>query len=106
MTNAIKYNKPGGNIEISIKESGKSISVTFKETGIGLNDSDIDRIFDRFYRADIARTRSVEGTGLGLSIAAAIVKQNGGKISVDSDVEGIVFRASSMFDLKNAVINE
>ncbi|MBT2215630.1 HAMP domain-containing histidine kinase [Virgibacillus dakarensis] len=92
LTNAIKYNKPNGSIEISIEERGKSIFVTFKDTGIGLNKKDMERIFDRFYRVDIARTRSVEGTGLGLSIVATIVKLHGGQINVKSrEKEGTTF---------------
>jgi signal transduction histidine kinase len=92
LTNAIKYNKPGGSIEISIEESGESIFVTFEDTGIGMNNIEIDRIFDRFYRADTARTRSIEGSGLGLSIVANIVKLHGGRINVSSkENEGTIF---------------
>ncbi|MCC3645882.1 HAMP domain-containing histidine kinase [Cytobacillus oceanisediminis] len=92
LTNAIKYNNPAGSIEISIEESRGSVLVTFADTGIGLNRKEIDRIFDRFYRADIARSRSVEGTGLGLSIAATIVKLHGGYIHVNSkEKQGTVF---------------
>ncbi|USK40803.1 HAMP domain-containing histidine kinase [Cytobacillus firmus] len=92
LTNAIKYNHPAGSIEISIEESRGSVLVTFADTGIGLNRKEIDRIFDRFYRADIARSRSVEGTGLGLSIAATIVKLHGGYIHVNSkEKQGTVF---------------
>ncbi|MFD2628159.1 sensor histidine kinase [Oceanobacillus kapialis] len=92
LTNAIKYNKTNGSIEISIEEKEKSILVTFEDTGIGLNDKGKERIFDRFYREDSARTRSVDGTGLGLSIVATIVKMHGGLIHVDSlENEGTTF---------------
>lgn len=92
LTNAIKYNKPDGGIEISIEEKGKSIVVSFKDTGIGLNHAEIERIFDRFYRADAARTRTIEGTGLGLSIVWTIVKLHGGHIDVTSkENEGTTF---------------
>lgn len=92
LNNAIKYNKTHGSIEISIEEKEKSVLVTFKDTGIGLNDEEQEKIFDRFYRADTARTRSVEGTGLGLSIVAAIVKLHGGLIHVSSiENEGTIF---------------
>lgn len=84
LTNAIKYNKPNGIIEISIKEQGKSVLVIFEDSGIGLNDKEKERIFDRFYRVDTARSRSVDGTGLGLSIVAAIVTLHGGIIHVNS----------------------
>ena len=92
LTNAIKYNKSNGSIEILIEEKEKSVLVTFEDTGIGLNDKEIERIFDRFYRVDTARTRSVEGTGLGLSIVATIVKLHGGLIHVNSiENEGTTF---------------
>ncbi|MGI8387208.1 sensor histidine kinase [Robertmurraya sp. P23] len=92
LTNAIKYNKADGSIEISIEEREKSILITFEDTGIGLNHKEVERIFDRFYRADIARTRSVDGTGLGLSIVATIVKLHGGYIHVNSkENEGTTF---------------
>jgi signal transduction histidine kinase len=92
LSNAIKYNKPNGSIEISIEERGKSVLVTFVDTGIGMSDTELDRIFERFYRADIARTRTVEGTGLGLSIVETIVELHSGRITVKSkEKEGSTF---------------
>ena len=92
LTNAIKYNKPDGNIEISIEDKGQSIVVTFQDTGIGLSKKEIERIFERFYRADTSRTHTVEGTGLGLSIVTTIVKLHGGHIEVNSkEKEGTTF---------------
>lgn len=84
LSNAIKYNKQNGSIEISIEERGKSVFITFEDTGIGMKNTELERIFDRFYREDIARTRTVEGTGLGLSIVATIVKLHAGHITVNS----------------------
>lgn len=92
LTNAIKYNKPDGNIEITIEDAKHSIKVIFQDTGIGLSEKEKDRIFDRFYRADDSRTRAIEGTGLGLSIVSSIVKMHGGHIDVYSkEKEGTVF---------------
>ncbi|MFZ0446712.1 MAG: HAMP domain-containing sensor histidine kinase [Bacillus sp. (in: firmicutes)] len=84
LSNAIKYNKPSGSIDISIEDKGEFVSITFEDTGIGMKETELNRIFDRFYRADLARTRTVEGTGLGLSIVATIVKLHGGQIIVNS----------------------
>ncbi|WP_010094438.1 sensor histidine kinase [Ornithinibacillus scapharcae] len=84
MSNAIKYNKPGGSIEITVEEKEKSVMITFRDTGIGMTNSDKERIFDRFYRVDTARSRSTEGTGLGLSIVASIIKLHNGQIYVES----------------------
>ncbi|MFF2448407.1 sensor histidine kinase [Neobacillus sp. NPDC058068] len=84
LSNAIKYNKPNGSIEISIEEKQQSIYFIFKDTGIGMKNTEVERIFDRFYRADMARTRTIEGTGLGLSITKTIVALHGGHIDVKS----------------------
>ncbi|MBP2240776.1 signal transduction histidine kinase [Cytobacillus eiseniae] len=92
LSNAIKYNKQDGSIELSIREEGESVFITFEDTGIGLNKTEVERIFDRFYRADIARTRTVEGTGLGLSIVETIIRLHGGHIHVRSkENEGTTF---------------
>ncbi|MDR4887703.1 HAMP domain-containing sensor histidine kinase [Fredinandcohnia sp. QZ13] len=88
LSNAIKYNKPDGTIEISAEEKGESVLIRFEDSGIGMKDSEVERAFDRFYRADQSRTRSIEGTGLGLSIVKMIVDLHGGRISISSK-EGI-----------------
>jgi signal transduction histidine kinase len=80
LTNAIKYNNENGNIEIDLIDSGSSVEVTVKDSGIGLEQEQLKRIFDRFYRADTSRTRSLEGTGLGLSIVQSIVQLHHGKV--------------------------
>jgi signal transduction histidine kinase len=87
LSNAIKYSKPNGSIDISLEQKGEYISVTFEDTGIGMKNTELERIFDRFYRADLARTRTIEGSGLGLAIVATIVQLHGGHISVSSNEE-------------------
>lgn len=92
LSNGIKYNRPNGRIEISIEDRGNSVFVAFVDTGLGMIDKEVDRIFERFYRADTSRTRSIEGTGLGLSIVSSIVKLHNGDISVKSkENEGSTF---------------
>lgn len=92
LTNAIKYNKPNGAIDITLAQTDTTISIMFKDTGIGLNETQIARIFDRFYRVDSSRTRTIEGTGLGLSIVARIVKRHNGQLRVNSkEDEGTTF---------------
>ncbi len=81
--NGIKYNRPGGSVEITAARSAGSTEIAVKDTGEGISENDLDRIFDRFYRADTSRGR--EGTGLGLSIAKAIVETHGGRINVRSE---------------------
>lgn len=92
LSNAIKYNKPNGSIEISLDKKGDSVFITFADTGIGMKNTEVERIFERFYRADLARTRTVEGAGLGLSIVKTIVDLHGGTINVRSkENEGTAF---------------
>ncbi|UFU00277.1 HAMP domain-containing histidine kinase [Radiobacillus kanasensis] len=93
LTNAIKYNKSGGSIDISIEDRDTFVLVTFRDTGIGMNALESERIFDRFYRVDTARSQTIEGTGLGLSIVSSIVRLHGGQIKVNSkEKEGTTFR--------------
>lgn len=90
--NAIKYNKPGGSVDINIGENIDNAIITIIDTGIGIPSEDIPRIFDRFYRVDASRGQTV-GSGLGLSIVKAIIEAHNGKIDVDSAVgRGSTFR--------------
>jgi signal transduction histidine kinase len=86
LDNAIRYSSPGGRIRIraEVKESEMVLSVA--DSGIGIPKADQDRIFERFYRADAARSRESGGTGLGLSIAKHLVEAHGGRIQVESEV--------------------
>ncbi|MEH6991957.1 HAMP domain-containing sensor histidine kinase [Neobacillus drentensis] len=84
LTNAIKYNLENGSIDITLTNTSDSIKVQFKDSGIGLAVEQIERIYDRFYRADPSRSKAVEGTGLGLSIVQSIVQLHQGKIVVEN----------------------
>lgn len=92
VSNAIRYNRPGGSAEVSLRKRGKYAVLTVRDTGIGIRREDLGQIFNRFYRAD--RSRSSEGTGLGLSMAAWIARVHGGSIRAESVCgEGSVFTA-------------
>lgn len=83
--NAIKYTEHG-KVEIVIEEEKKHGLIIIRDTGIGIPDEDINRIFERFYRVDKARSRSVGGTGLGLAIVKHIIEAHGSKIEVKSQL--------------------
>jgi len=80
--NAIKFTRPGGEVILSAQTKGNFVSFAVQDTGVGIPEDDLERIFERFYKAD--RARSGGGTGLGLSIARHIVEAHGGKIWAES----------------------
>ena len=82
--NAVKYNKPNGKVDISLKTKDDNIILTVKDTGIGIPLEYQPRIFERFYRVDYGRDKKIGGTGLGLSIVKHIVSIYNGKISLQS----------------------
>ena len=90
--NAIKYTPPGGHVALELRqEDGNAVGI-IRDTGIGIAENDLPRIFDRFWRADKVRSREAGGAGLGLSIAQWIVQRYGGTIRGESTLnEGSVF---------------
>ena len=87
MDNAIKYNREGGSLKVTVGiEDGKAVAV-FSDTGIGISDEHQSRIFERFYRVDKSRSKQTGGTGLGLSIVKHIVAYHSGEISLESELE-------------------
>ncbi|MCT4584961.1 MAG: ATP-binding protein [Peptostreptococcaceae bacterium] len=82
--NAIKYNIEGGNIYISIVDHKNYLDLVIEDSGIGIAKKDLNRVFERFYRVDKARSKKIGGTGLGLAIVKHIVLSIGGNINVDS----------------------
>ncbi len=86
LENAIKYNKENGSIVIDVKETPEEFVFDVQDTGIGIPEKDLPRIFEKFYRVDKARSREIGGTGLGLSIVKHLVQAHYGKVSVDSEL--------------------
>lgn len=84
LDNAIKYNEPDGSVTIGAEERESDVLVWVRDTGIGIEEHHLGRLFERFYRVDKDRSRRRGGTGLGLSIAKHIVERHGGTIGVDS----------------------
>jgi two-component system, OmpR family, phosphate regulon sensor histidine kinase PhoR len=86
LDNAVQYTSEGGRVRISATAGPREAVVTVDDTGIGIPLADQERIFERFYRVDAARSREAGGTGLGLSIAKHIVEAHGGRLWVESEV--------------------
>ena len=84
--NAIKYNKEGGSVEVSVEESDNNVMLSVSDTGIGIPLDNQNRVFERFYRVDKSHSKETGGTGLGLSIVKHAVQYLNGKISLESTV--------------------
>ena len=84
--NAIKYTNDGGVISVHVEEGMNNVSIRVKDTGIGIPNVDINRVFERFYRVDKGRSKKAGGTGLGLAIVKHIVKSLGGSINIKSEL--------------------
>lgn len=86
LSNSIKYTEEGGTIKIYVGFVYNDAYIKIIDNGIGIPEKDLERIFERFYRVDKARTRKMGGTGLGLSIAKEILDRNNGRIDIKSEV--------------------
>ena len=88
LDNALKYTESGGRVSVSAEPWKGGARVTVRDTGVGIPEADLPRVFERFYRVDKARAREAGGTGLGLSIVKHLVEAHGGEVSVESRQPG------------------
>jgi two-component system, OmpR family, manganese sensing sensor histidine kinase len=86
IVNALQYTPEGGQIDIERRHVGKQIIVSVRDTGIGIPPEQLERVFDRFWRAEQSRSYGSGGSGLGLAIARAIATTHGGLITVTSQI--------------------
>jgi two-component system, OmpR family, sensor histidine kinase SenX3 len=84
LDNAVKYSEPNSSIEVTVAANREAVSLVVRDYGIGIPSRDLERIFERFYRVDKARSRDTGGTGLGLSIVRHIARNHGGDVTVSS----------------------
>lgn len=82
--NALKYTRPGGSVEVSVRRDGSMVELVVADTGIGIAQSDLPRIFEPYFRSETAVESGIPGTGLGLGIVRTIVEAHGGTIHIDS----------------------
>jgi signal transduction histidine kinase len=92
VSNAIAYNREGGEVRVELAVESRGVLLRVRDTGVGIAEEHLPHVFDRFYRADKARSRSKGHAGLGLSIVKSILELHGGKVGVRSKVgEGTTF---------------
>ena len=86
LDNAVKFNRPNGEVRVEATSTDGTAQIVISDTGIGIPSEHLPRVFERFYRADKARSREMGGTGLGLSIVKHVIEQMGGTVTVASQV--------------------
>ncbi len=95
ITNAVKYNRDGGRVDVAVERSDGAVSISVADTGIGMNEAERGRLFQEFTRIKNAKTRHIQGSGLGLSILKKLALLYGGDVAVESEPdEGSTFRVS------------
>lgn len=85
LDNAVKYSGKGGSVSLAAERHNGEVILSVSDSGVGISQDDLPRIFERFYRADKARSRDLGGTGLGLSIVKHIVQLHGGRVEAESE---------------------
>jgi signal transduction histidine kinase len=87
ISNALRHTPPGGRVTLGASQEADRIHLTVADTGEGIPDNNLSKVFERFYRGETSRQREDVETGLGLAITKSITEAHGGKISVDSEID-------------------
>lgn len=107
VSNGIKYNRPGGDVWVSVSKKAENMELVVKDNGMGISKDDKQRVFGRFYRVDKGRSKRSGGTGLGLSIVKHIVEFYDGEISLESELgKGSTFTILLPFERKQQEMEE
>lgn len=107
INNGIKYNKDDGSLNIKIREFAEDVKIEIIDSGIGISNEDLNRIFERFYRVEKSRSRKIGGTGLGLSIVKHILQSIDGKLEISSKLDvGTKFNITLKKNRKEAIEKE
>ena len=86
LDNAIRYTPDGGSVRLTARRDGEHTRIEVSDDGPGIPSAQLDRVFERFYRVDTARSREAGGTGLGLSIVKHLVAAHGGQVGIESEL--------------------
>ena len=105
LDNAIKYNRKGGSVRLTLHKQGSEAVLSVADTGIGISEEDRSRVFERFYRADRSRSKQIGGTGLGLSIVKHSAETHGAIVRLESEL-GVGTTVTVSFPLASAVKGE
>lgn len=105
LTNAIKYNHEGGKVSLLAEDREEGLSIRVLDTGCGISEEEIDRVFEKFYRSEDDATQKVAGHGLGLALVKEIVALHGGEIQVSSEI-GVGSEFALLFNRNSAIFRE
>ena len=101
LENAIKFNQESGNIFLDTLIENNELSIGVQDTGIGISEEDLEKIFEAFHQLDSSATREYDGTGIGLSLAKQILVAHGSDLKVSSKVgKGSIFKFSLPYTIK------
>jgi two-component system phosphate regulon sensor histidine kinase PhoR len=85
--NAVKYTPPGGRVAFRVHATDQNLEIDVEDTGVGIAENELPKVFDKFFRSDDPRVQEQEGTGLGLALVQEVVRLHGGRVSVESEID-------------------